>query len=134
MLSQPDIYKAQERQRAHHVKSKLKKLIAQIDVARSGTVNWDVFQQLLDLHKIKLSVKNKQKLYQDARENKTKTLQNLIDYRLALRILQPDLDLDEPLAKEWILLSKDSTQIDTVTQNSLLSKTFFTKNEHQSSN
>jgi hypothetical protein len=82
------------------------------------------------LHKIRLSAKNKQKLYQDARENKTKTLNNMIDYRLALRLLQPDLDVDEPLAKEWTLLSKENNQFDTSTQKSLLSKTFFTKTDH----
>ena len=54
----------------------------------------------------------------------------MIDYRLALRLLQPDLDVDEPLAKEWTLLSKENNQFDTSTQKSLLSKTFFTKTDH----
>jgi hypothetical protein len=33
----------------------------------------------------------------------------MIDYRLALKLLQPDLEVDEPLSKEWTLLSKDNT-------------------------
>jgi hypothetical protein len=49
-----------------------------------------------------------QKLRNEASDNKINGRDDRINYVTALRMLQPNLEVDEPLSKEWIVINSNS--------------------------
>lgn len=74
--------RAQNKQRANKVKSKLKALLKKLDEAQTGLMRADAFVMLLESHSIKISSKGVQKLKADCGKESDK-----IDYIRALRAI-----------------------------------------------
>ena len=80
----------------------------------------------MELHRIRLSRKTQEKLHQEARKSKVKVQKDTIDYKVALRVLQPDMELDEPLMHEWIIKLNDHySRADQISLKSNMSRTFY---------
>lgn len=116
----PVLKKAMDKQQADKVKLTVKKLLKQIDGENKGTIKFEVFSNLLSLHKIRLAPRDLNKLRLQSRA-KPKAgagdVTDLIDYKTALRTIDINLDVDEPLAKEWVLKTGNgnlASQIDTL--------------------
>ena len=97
----------QDKMRCDKIKQKIKKLLVQIDSEKNGAVKIDVFAQILVLHKVILNKVNLQKLQRECRAAHIPQVNNsgeqVIIYREALKRLSIDMEVDEPLMKEWVV-------------------------------
>ena len=93
---------------ANKVKSKLKKLLVQLDQTKQGFVPIDAFFQMLELHEINLKNEDRQKL-----RKLCETKANNIKYKDALALIQVNKDLESPTQGFWILqipMRKDTSK------------------------
>jgi len=58
---------------------------------------------LLETHKVFLSTKSIARLKLGACDSKVSSKDERINFSIGLRMLQPNMELDEPLAKEWLV-------------------------------
>ena len=97
----------QDKMKCDLIKQKIKKLLVQIDSEKNGTVKVEVFAQILALHKVILGKVNLQKLQRVCRAAHVPAINNsgeqVIIYRQALQRLSIDLEVDEPLMREWVV-------------------------------
>jgi hypothetical protein len=86
----------------------------------------------LDLNNIRLSAKNIEKLRLENRampKAGAGDYTDLIDYKEALRSIQPNLEKDEPLEKEWTLSkTKNRNATETFSTISMSIKTHLSNN------
>jgi len=77
----------------------------QVDTNNTGLIKLDVFRKLLNLHKIILSDLSFTKLCECSQAKS-----GLINYKVALGRLTVDLEVDEPIMKEWIVRTGPSKE------------------------
>ena len=119
-----EVQAAHERIKANHIKTSLKKLFAEIDSARSGFVKIKIFEQLLGLNKVTLLARDMARLIQEAKENRPNS--EMIEYKKALRLINPNPELENSVIKPWMLILNTETfsKIDQDSQRSVPSRTF----------
>jgi uncharacterized protein YjaZ len=83
---------------ANKVKSKLKKLLIQLDQTKQGFVAIEAFFQMLELHEINLRADDRQKL-----KKLCETRANMIKYKDALALIQVNKDIDASDQGFWTL-------------------------------
>lgn len=102
----PELKKAIDKQKADKIKITLKRLLRKIDDAGAGHIKFEVFSNLLELHKVNISAKSLTKLRLMTRA-KPKAgggdSSDMIDYKQALRLIDVDLEAQDPFKSEWVL-------------------------------
>lgn len=81
-------------------------MLHSIDENSTGLVKFSIFQQLLEINKIILSQKNLEKIRLEHRAISkigSGDHTDMIKYKEALKSIHPNLELNEPLMKEWVL-------------------------------
>ena len=96
-----------EKQKADKIKQQLKKLMQQLDQDRSGNLKAEAFETVLGLHKVRLSKEGIATLLRECkpRNNVTGTKNDCLCYRDALQRISINMEVDEPMMKEWIVRS-----------------------------
>jgi hypothetical protein len=90
------------------VKSKLKKLLVQLDQTKQGFIAIEPFFQMLELHEINLRNEDKVKL-----KKLCETKANMIKYKDALALIQVNKDMEASNQCFWVLqipMRKDTSQ------------------------
>ena len=83
---------------ANKVKSKLKKLLIQLDQTKQGFVAMEAFFQMLELHEINLKAEDRLKL-----KKLCETRSNMIKYKDALALIHVNKDTQSGSQGFWIL-------------------------------
>jgi hypothetical protein len=74
-----------------------------MDTQQTGAVEFESFKEILNLHKIKTDEKT-WKLLQHKSEIETGIKQlSKVDYKKALKLLTINLNIADPLLKDWII-------------------------------
>ena len=87
-------------------------MLRKIDTEGRGVIKFEVFSNLLVLHQIRVGSKCLTKLRLASRAKPkagSGDVSDQIDYKVALRMLDINLDVDEPLSKEWIIKQSGNT-------------------------
>ena len=112
----PTLKKVLDKQKADKIKLTVKKFLKKIDTEGLGVVKFEVFSNLLGLHQIRVAPKCLTKLRLASRAKPkigSGDVSDQIDYKVALRLLDINLDVDEPLSKEWIIKAQGNTALST---------------------
>ena len=91
-----------DKQKCDRIKVLVKKLFNNIDEQKTGQVKTEVFNQICSLHNIRLDPQASAKLAAECRP-KQSNLTDTIMYKDALQRITINMDVDEPLMKEWIV-------------------------------
>ena len=97
-MEQLEIDKAITQQSAYRIKQSVKNILKKIDEQGTGLVNIEAFQLLLKSNGVILSEKSFNLLVKLVGSNGNK-----LNFAKALKYIQPNLDVDEPLMKEWLV-------------------------------
>ena len=103
-----DIQLALQKQQGDKIKSKIKKLLQGIDGNSSGKVKSEVFRELLALHNVNISEKNWSQLRASCSVRKGPDHDNLIHYKDALPLIALNMEVADPLERDWIVRTRKS--------------------------
>ena len=94
-----------DKQQCDKTKQQLKRLLIQLDVDKSGSLKAEAFETVLGLHNVRLPEKGLATLLRECKPV-TGAKNGLIDYREALQRITINMEVDEPIMKEWIVRSR----------------------------
>ena len=103
-----DLKLVAEKQKADKAKAQLKKLLIQLDQDKSGNIKMEAFTTVLGLHNVRLPKEGIATLTRECkpRESVTGSKNDLINYREALQRITINMEVDEPMMKEWIVRAR----------------------------
>ena len=94
-----------DKQKCDKTKQQLKRLLIQLDPDKSGCIKTEAFETVLGLHNVRLPKEGIATLLRECKPV-TGAKTGLIDYREALQRITINMEVDEPMMKEWIVRSR----------------------------
>ena len=94
-----------DKQKCDKLKQQLKRLIMQLDPDKSGCIKAEAFETVLGLHNVRLPQAGMATLLRECKPV-TGAKTGMVDYREALQRITINMEVDEPMMKEWIVRSR----------------------------
>lgn len=77
-----------------------------MDSQHTGATNLESFKEILSLHKIKTDEKTWRLLHSQCKVDSASNQNAQVDYKKALKLLTINLNVADPLLKDWIIQGK----------------------------
>ena len=107
--SKEDYQRVLDKQQADKKKQAMKRLFQQIDANKSGCIKQDVFTSILSLQGIIMGPNLLNKVFNACRPTGVKT-GDMVKYKEALSLITINMEIDQPLMKEWIVRTNASNE------------------------
>ena len=101
-----EVQMALTKQQGDKVKSKIKKLLQNVDANGTGTIKMDIFKEILQLHNVNLTSKNWGILKASCQVRTGPNHDQLLHYKEALPMIAMNMEVADPLMRDWILRSR----------------------------